>query len=205
MSRQKYNEFIDLMIKKNGIPQYDFEHKSMNRIEGFCIHHRRPTALGGSNDSSNLVYLTPDEHLHAHKLLAEFAGPKMVLAYRLMSEQNPEAMKDYFNDPEIRKHRSLKAKQQHERMTNSEKIQRGNNISDGYKLWSKERRETENTAISKRKKRPVVGVCIQTGNMIEFDSGKETSKMGFSPSKVSECCNKRRDSYMGYVWSFKEQ
>lgn len=203
MSQQEYNDFIDLIVEKNGKPQYDFEHKRMNRIEGFHIHHIIPKSLGGTNDSSNLVYMTTDEHIHAHKLLSQFAGTKMIYAYNLMSLKNPNP--EYFKSPEVRKHRSEKAKIQHERMTDKERESRGRNISNGYKLWSKERRTRFGKEISKRKKKSVIGVCMLTGNVVEFECGKDTAKMGFKPSKVSECCNNKRESHMGFIWSFKEQ
>lgn len=205
MCQQKYNEFINQLVVKNGKPQYDFSHKRMNRIEGFHIHHIVPTSLGGTDESSNLVYVTTEEHITAHRLLSNYAGPKMVLAYKLMTNQNYDALSEYFNTPNVRQHRSEKAKNQHKQMSERDRISRGRNISKGYKLWSDERRYQFGQEISKRKKKAVVGVCISTGNVIEFDSGKDTAKMGFRPSKVSECCNKRCDSHMGYVWSFKEQ
>jgi len=33
-------------------------------------HHIIPKCLGGNNDEENLIYLFPEEHYYAHKLLA---------------------------------------------------------------------------------------------------------------------------------------
>lgn len=204
MSRQEYNDFIDLIVEKNGKPQYDFNHKRMNRIEGYHIHHIVPKSLGGTDDPSNLVYMLTNEHLHAHKLLSEFGGPKMKYAYNMM--KNIDYSKyDHFKTPEARKHRSERAKKQHSAMSEEQKKERGANISKGYERWSDDKRKQFGADISKRKKKSVKGVCISTGNVLHFESGKETAKMGFRPSKVSECCNKKIDSHMGYIWSFEEQ
>lgn len=40
-------------------------------------HHIVPRSLGGSNDKSNLIRLTPEDHFFAHLLLAKIHGGKM--------------------------------------------------------------------------------------------------------------------------------
>jgi hypothetical protein len=57
-------------------------------------HHAIPTSIGGSNDISNLVWLTAAEHLHAHVLLASMCEDvghhrKMLMAaMRMINPQN---------------------------------------------------------------------------------------------------------------------
>lgn len=42
------------------------------KLDGyFEVHHIMPRCMGGSDDPSNLVELTPEEHLIAHKLLVQ--------------------------------------------------------------------------------------------------------------------------------------
>lgn len=48
------------------------ERRKASRPNGYVErHHIIPCCIGGNNDSSNLVYLTPEEHFIAHKLLAK--------------------------------------------------------------------------------------------------------------------------------------
>lgn len=49
-------------------------------------HHIVPRCLGGSNESSNLVYLTAREHYVAHLLLAKEKSGSLWAAVRLMGE-----------------------------------------------------------------------------------------------------------------------
>lgn len=59
---EKYNSYIQRIlgyrnnIKDNG----EYQEK----------HHIIPKCLGGSNDEDNLIFLYPQEHYYAHKLLA---------------------------------------------------------------------------------------------------------------------------------------
>jgi hypothetical protein len=65
--------------------------KAKERIcpEGYVEkHHILPRALGGSDDSSNLVALTSREHFVAHVLLAKIHGGVMWSALLLMKGKN---------------------------------------------------------------------------------------------------------------------
>ena len=46
-------------------------------------HHIIPKSLGGNNDVFNMVYLTMEDHIHAHILLASIHGGKMWVAVNL--------------------------------------------------------------------------------------------------------------------------
>ncbi len=58
------------------------------------IHHIVPRCLGGTDDPSNLIELTYEEHKDAHRILAEqypdHAG--IQFAYLMMTNQSEEAM-----------------------------------------------------------------------------------------------------------------
>jgi hypothetical protein len=57
-------------------------------------HHIIPKHMGGTDDDSNLIELTREEHAHAHKILYEKFGKKEDLgAYYLLTGQTDEAMK----------------------------------------------------------------------------------------------------------------
>ena len=56
-------------------------------LEGYTEnHHIIPRCIGGSNDSTNLVALTPEEHYVAHQLLVKIYPdePKLVYAAHMM-------------------------------------------------------------------------------------------------------------------------
>ena len=57
-----YKKHYDLLIERSKIRQ------SIGYVE---IHHVIPKCIGGTNDKSNLVKLTPEEHYLAHQLLVK--------------------------------------------------------------------------------------------------------------------------------------
>lgn len=67
--------------------------KCKNRIiEGYTeSHHIVPRCMGGSDDFSNLVNLTPEEHYLAHQLLIKIYpnNPKLVKAAQMMVPNRP--------------------------------------------------------------------------------------------------------------------
>lgn len=54
-------------------------------------HHIIPRSLGGTNDKSNIVCLTPKEHFIAHRLLAKIHGGVMWYALAFMSRRNTKS------------------------------------------------------------------------------------------------------------------
>jgi hypothetical protein len=57
----------------------------------FEKHHIVPRCLGGNDDISNIVNLTPEEHYIAHQLLVKIQphNPKLVFAASMMVPANP--------------------------------------------------------------------------------------------------------------------
>ncbi|MEZ9147184.1 hypothetical protein AB4138_22610 [Vibrio sp. 10N.286.52.C3] len=72
----KYDSIIDKAIAKRGQP----ERYNSQRISGYIQHHIIPQYMGGSDDGSNIVYLTNQEHCEAHGLFAK-ANPSDNQAY----------------------------------------------------------------------------------------------------------------------------
>jgi hypothetical protein len=68
-----YDQFIE-----------DRLNKQPNKPDYFEVHHILPRSLGGSNDPSNLIRLTAEDHLFAHLLLAKIHGGKMWIAVQAM-------------------------------------------------------------------------------------------------------------------------
>ena len=67
-----HNRFIARCRETN--PSFKFEHSHR--------HHIIPKCIGGSNDASNLIYLTVEQHLVAHWILSK-AYPKSNLVFAL--------------------------------------------------------------------------------------------------------------------------
>ena len=80
-TKNKYYKIYMALIEDRGLrkPRGDF----------YESHHIIPRSLGGNNDSTNLVNLTPREHFFAHLLLSKFTSGegqiKMTHALRMMS------------------------------------------------------------------------------------------------------------------------
>ena len=68
----RYNRFIDSL--KNQV------------VSGYCEkHHILPRSLGGSDDASNLIVLTPRQHYIAHWMLWKAYGGSMAIAFDYMN------------------------------------------------------------------------------------------------------------------------
>lgn len=60
-------------------------------------HHIIPKSLGGGNEITNIVKLTPREHFIAHLLLSKIYGGKMTYTLFLMSTRNGYTNRTYEN------------------------------------------------------------------------------------------------------------
>ena len=54
--------------------------------------------------------------------------------------------------------------------------------------------------VKRQQRVPIVGVHIETGKMIKFESQSEAGRLGFNQSKISLCCRGERKSHRGYAW-----
>ena len=73
--------------------------KALNRnIECYTeLHHIVPRCLGGSDEKSNLIKLTPEEHFIAHKLLTKIYPNNLKLLYALNFMSSPVAQRNLNN------------------------------------------------------------------------------------------------------------
>lgn len=70
--------------------------QARSKPEGYCEqHHILPRSLGGSDDPTNLVWLTAREHFVAHQLLAHMHGGKMWYALWMMSTAQRYGSRQY--------------------------------------------------------------------------------------------------------------
>lgn len=51
--------------------------------------------------------------------------------------------------------------------------------------------------------KPIRGVCMSTGRVIAFPCARDAISMGFSASKISECCHGTRKTHKGFAWGFE--
>lgn len=93
MQREWYQSVHDEIIERA------FFRKLAPGIDGFDRHHICPKSLGGSNDETNLVWLTYREHFLVHWLLTKLhtgkARTKMLNALVAMSMQGSHGKRTY--------------------------------------------------------------------------------------------------------------
>lgn len=51
--------------------------------------------------------------------------------------------------------------------------------------------------------KPVIGINLSTGKVIQYAALNDCKRDGFQPSCVSNCCNGKRNSHKGFVWRFQ--
>ena len=59
---------------------------------------------------------------------------------------------------------------------------------------------TRNARIAEKKKRPIVGTNVKTGEKIYFNSSKQAGKNGFNYSHVCACLRGERNKTGGFSW-----
>lgn len=183
LNDELYNDYINriLNIRENKKDKNVYQEK----------HHILPKTLGGNNDAFNLIYLYPQEHYYAHKLLAlENPSEKgLQLAWWNMCQCTQHGNRVYnISADEYALARENAAK------ANSE-IRKGIIFSEEHK---------KNLCGHGK---PVVN--ITTG--IEYSSAKEGGiATGVSNSKIIECCRGKRGSagkdpitLLPYLWRYK--
>ena len=80
-----YSHIYNQLITRGQQRQYGLRKKDINVLFGYVErHHIVPKSMGGSNDTHNLVYLTPEEHYLAHGLLVKIHPSSMPLLKALM-------------------------------------------------------------------------------------------------------------------------
>ena len=93
-NNETYIQYIDriLTLRNNKEDNENFQER----------HHIIPKCMGGSNDEQNLIYLYPQEHYYAHKLLAEENKEINSLQYAwwCMCSTNGEPSREAFITPE---------------------------------------------------------------------------------------------------------
>lgn len=80
-NKESYQEYIERIFQSR-------ENKKINDIY-MERHHKLPRSLGGDDDETNLIYLFPQEHYYAHKLLSQEnpESKELVYAWWMMSNK----------------------------------------------------------------------------------------------------------------------
>lgn len=73
---------------------------------------------------------------------------------------------------------------------------------------------TRNKRVAEKRSMPVVGECVKTGKVIEFESIKDAERSGFHSGNVSSACRGElsshckhggTDVFKGYRWKYKKE
>ena len=91
-------------------------------LEGYSeTHHIIPRCMGGTDDSSNLVVLTPEEHYLAHQLLIKIypANKSLLYAAQMMTVENVDSGVSRPNNKLYGWIKTKISKEKSERMTGS--------------------------------------------------------------------------------------
>lgn len=153
------------MFKQNKYTNWYFsiitKAKNENRTDTsryYEKHHIIPKALGGTNESSNLVKLTAKEHYVAHLLLMKMVITKraqyqMAGAYQYMSNIRNDYTKQRYSSKLYNYHKQIRCKLLAEKMAG-----RGNH------MWGKQHSGLTRSKISKARK----GVNTNTPKELEI-------------------------------------
>ena len=205
---ESYQEYINrILLRGNEKDKSNYQEK----------HHIIPKCKEGTNDKDNLIWLYPQEHYYAHKLLAEENPSDKGLQYAwwnmchcaLEKRGYKISAEDYaFSREKISKNMSefmkkkMNSKDNHFIGTHhSEETKRKISESNKGKYPSKETREkmSKNRPDVSGSKNPRARKvrCVETGE--EFDTAKEAGdKYKMCPSNpgcgIRDCCRGRRKS-----------
>lgn len=176
-----YEEFINDIVSERG-----YHDSYWHKVCGMEIHHIRPVALGGNNNSDNLVLLTYAEHLMAHVLLfrenkrnCKIAKALKVLSYTKSIDElinivdDKVLFEEYISDiVEAR----IKAR----------------DAQCGFNNYMYGKTYGDNPNAKSR-------ICINT--KMVFDSAKEAGEfIGISPSCIIDACNGKSHRAGGFKW-----
>lgn len=174
LKNEKYQEYIKriLQCRKNERDKQEYQEK----------HHIIPRCQNGSNDKNNLIFLYPEEHYYAHKLLAleNQSDIKLQRAWWLMAHINYKQCSPQEYD-QARKNFYSKIS----------KIQKGKPMPGD--CYEKHQEFLQNIKI------PVI--CVQTAKV--FDSYTQAGKhMGINSGNIRLTVLGLRNSAGGYQWDF---
>lgn len=190
---------------------YQFHYDSLinrartRQLEGYCEeHHIVPRCLGGSDDKSNLVKLTPEEHYVAHQLLVKLYPNNHKLMYAaaamiMGSSDNQRSNKMY---GWLRRKYSVTVSAQKRKLWDSytpeqrtEKSFGGNRFSRDY-MVQRNKEKCSKTAVLTSKK---TGISVEVVNVAEFC---RENKINYGNMKTMLRGNGNMRSCAGYTGKY---
>lgn len=64
---------------------------------------------------------------------------------------------------------------------------------------------TRSEQVAKTKRKPVIGINVDTGKKTTFKSLREASKFGFHTSAIRKVCMGEQEAHKGYSWEYVEE
>lgn len=192
-----YEEFIQNIINTRG--QW-----SISAEEYYEVHHIVPKCLGGlpkypsrKSKHPNLIYLLPEEHYEAHKLLVEKYpdNRQLIAAFWLMSNNlstgQTISQQDY----------ALARRLKQEAMQGELNSFYGKRHSEETKAIIREKARERSLGRPGTNNRQVI--CINTG--IIYDSATAAGKeIGATHTSILDCCYGKTNRAKGYYFAFVE-
>jgi hypothetical protein len=160
-------------------------------------HHIIPKSLGGSNNKTNLCFLTLKEHFFAHLLLTKIYPKSIEMQFALwnMCNVNPKRAKEKRYVPCSRTYEQIRR--------NYMDICKG---KDHPLFGRKQSREQVENA-RKGKYKTVYQYTLNGEYVKEWESAQHVSKeLNIAASNISMCCNKKGPilSIKGYRWEYEK-
>jgi len=168
-----YQKHYDLLIVKRG--------RGLKPTEGYYEgHHIIPKSQGGSDDASNIVYLTAREHFIAHWLLYKWLGTKeMSYAFRMMADVDRYG-KRYKSSAGY-----SAAKKAHSKTVSKSQLGKDNHMYG---------RTGSKSPVSRE---------VLRSDGVKFPSLTAAAKaVSGSHSKISAVCRGKRNTHQGYSWEY---
>lgn len=53
--------------------------------------------------------------------------------------------------------------------------------------------------------KPIIGININNGKEIRFNSAMEAGRNGFSQGNISMCLHNKRNNHKGYIWKYESE
>ena len=171
-----YEEYIDELKKTPlEIPRF-----GKTRLER---HHILPACMGGSDDENNLIWLKPEEHYIAHKMLAEehMDCSGLLFAWASMLAHGCDTPEKY----------AERVQKRNKKVTDPEVIARRNEVRKNSKIKQG------------RLCKPVYQYDLDGNFVAEYASAKEAAEyMNCAPITIQNCALGNDRSAKGFLWRY---
>ena len=120
-------------------------------------------------------------------------------------EETRKKMREYWSNPESRKHQSEKRREYLSKKENREKLK--NSLTEYYKNNPEKKLFGENNPSYgiKYGNKSIERVDPNTGEIKEYESIRDAIKDGFESSTIVKVCKGKLLSHKGYYWKYKEE